>query len=552
MCPPGTLIPGEEWLRLQFWPKNVHTKRALQHTGRLKIKYMIQQRQFRQEHEDSHYVSAIFKYQREAAIKFQHYSIFLSVDDKHHIKIGEPGFPVASIERGRCVLVALDKSFQVGDHDFTKFSLVPSVTFNINIPNDIAGSWYTGDVSVIIKEAAFEPSSPYRHSCEMYKLVHGSISQPIMFIYSDGGPDHRLTYLSVQVSLIALFLRLDLDYLCACRTAPHHSFRNPVERTMSTLNLGLQTVGLMRQKGSDEFESIVNRCKQLADFRNVAKSNLQLPSPVLDSVTPCKILLANVFSRLKFKEKNVSVGTSATLEEINDHLSVLHNIEPNLQLDKVLRKDSLAHLPNLKAFLDHCCTRKQYIFEIKKCGIATCTICRPVCLPHCIFSEVHFLPDPVPGDDGHYKPFHEIYGTVTSEAHRPSLHKRPATKKALPFRASLKYVKNVNMMLLCQDCNMWRLLYSKYKLDVHEKQNLEMALEGMSYTCGSMIQDLGLTGRLSDVYVCDHRCNDLIETLYYKANYDPICIYCGEPQNYADTKAYPKCNSCKDRPSIKK
>ena len=93
------------------------------------------------------------------------------------------------------VLVALDKSFQVGDHDFTKFSLVPSVTLNINIPNEVARSWYTGDVSVIIKEAAFEPSSPYRHSCEMYKLVHGSQIQPIMFIYSDGGPDHRLTYL---------------------------------------------------------------------------------------------------------------------------------------------------------------------------------------------------------------------------------------------------------------------------------------------------------------------------------------------------------------------
>ena len=212
---------------------------------------------------------------------------------------------------------------------------------------------------------------------------------------------------------------------------------------MSTLNLGLQTVGLMRQKGSDKFESIANHCKKLADFRNVAKSNLELPSQVVDSVTPCKILLANVFSRLTFKKKNVSVCTSATLEEINDHLSVLHNIEPNLQLDQPLRKGSLAHLP--KAFLDHCCTRKQYIFEIKKCGIANCTTCRPV--------------------------------------------------------------------LRCEDCNMWRLLYSKYKLDAHEKQKLEMALEGMSYTCGSMIQDLGLTDRLSDVYVCDHRCSDLIETL---------------------------------------
>ena len=66
-----------------------------------------------------------------------------------------------------------------------------------------------------------------------------------MFLYTEGGPDHRLTYLSVQLSLISLFLKLDLDLLCACRTAPFHSWRNPVERTMSILNLGFQSIGLM-------------------------------------------------------------------------------------------------------------------------------------------------------------------------------------------------------------------------------------------------------------------------------------------------------------------
>ena len=37
---------------------------------------------------------------------------------------------------------------------------------------------------------------------------------------------------------------LDLDYMCATRTAPHNSYRNPVERVMAVLNLGLQSVGL--------------------------------------------------------------------------------------------------------------------------------------------------------------------------------------------------------------------------------------------------------------------------------------------------------------------
>lgn len=111
----------------------------------------------------------------------------------------------------------------------------------IDIPETIEDSWYTGKVFVGLKESAFEPSSPLRHSTELYDLLvtRDLESRPILFIYCDGGPDHRLTYVSVQLSLIALFLQLDLDFLCACRTAPYHSWRNPIERIMSIINLGL-------------------------------------------------------------------------------------------------------------------------------------------------------------------------------------------------------------------------------------------------------------------------------------------------------------------------
>ena len=75
-------------------------------------------------------------------------------------------------------------------------------------------------------------------------------------------------------------LSLDLDFLCAARTAPAHSWRNPVERVMSTLNLGLQCVGLMREKGDDEFEAKAKKCTSLATIRDAAKgppsSGLQL------------------------------------------------------------------------------------------------------------------------------------------------------------------------------------------------------------------------------------------------------------------------------------
>ena len=75
--------------------------------------------------------------------------LFICVDDKHKIKIGEPQFPVAAAERGRRVPVRSDECFSVGDHDFTKFSITPSVVFVIDIPDEVSGSWYSGKLIVL-------------------------------------------------------------------------------------------------------------------------------------------------------------------------------------------------------------------------------------------------------------------------------------------------------------------------------------------------------------------------------------------------------------------
>jgi hypothetical protein len=114
---------------------------------------------------------AIFRYQRELAVKFRSFSNFSCVDNKHRVKVGEPGFPVAAAERGRRVLVSLNSSFQVGDHDLTQHSIVPSVCFLVDIPETVESSWYTGQVVVGLKEGAFEPSSPARHCTELGNIL---------------------------------------------------------------------------------------------------------------------------------------------------------------------------------------------------------------------------------------------------------------------------------------------------------------------------------------------------------------------------------------------
>ena len=136
-CPPGTLIPSVQWLRFQFWPRKVSVAASQKYTGQLKLKFMVQSRQLRLNHTDSHYASALFRYERDFSIKFRDFTTLVSQDDKHSIKVGEPGYPVASVERGKQVLVGLKEKMIVGDHDFTKLTLTPSVNFIVDIPESI-------------------------------------------------------------------------------------------------------------------------------------------------------------------------------------------------------------------------------------------------------------------------------------------------------------------------------------------------------------------------------------------------------------------------------
>lgn len=298
-CAEGTAIPS-----IQFWPRRPSAKTASRYTGRLKVKFIIQARQLRSNHVDAHYASALFRYQKEFGIKFRDHLTFTSLDDKHTIKVGEPQCPVAAVERGKQVPVSKDKKLTVADHDFMRLTLTPSVAMIIDVPESIEGSFYRGRVFVLFKENAFQPSSPRRHMAELKKILQrfGPV-KPILVLYTDGGPDHRLTYLSVQLSLISLWLNLDLDFLCAVRTPPQHSWKNPVERIISIINLALQGVGVMR--GEVPHESELKRCGSLKSIRDLAKKTPVLKEEVQNSVKPMMELLSTLIQRLKLKEHSL-------------------------------------------------------------------------------------------------------------------------------------------------------------------------------------------------------------------------------------------------------
>ncbi|CAC5380320.1 unnamed protein product [Mytilus coruscus] len=110
-------------------------------------------------------------YQKEFAIMYKPFCNFVCMDDKHKLKVGEPGYPVATVERGKQVIVAMGKKFEVADHDFTKFSITPSVNLFSEIPDEIEKTFYGGQVFVGVKEIAFQSSSPWRHATEMSKIL---------------------------------------------------------------------------------------------------------------------------------------------------------------------------------------------------------------------------------------------------------------------------------------------------------------------------------------------------------------------------------------------
>ena len=123
------------------------------------------------------------------------------------------------------------------------------------------------------------------------------------------------------------------------------------------------------------------------------------------------------------KEEKFTILNAASEEMIGEMMSVLNVIEPISSMESIT-KASLKGLPLLTKFISLHCTERKYSFQVKKCGDAACNICKPPNLPRDIFSQLKWIPDPIPDSDGHYKQFSSLYRTKTSEDYCPSLKQK--------------------------------------------------------------------------------------------------------------------------------
>ena len=240
-------MPSFSWFKLQFWPKDAAAHSALNY-----VKYMIQQCTARKAHDDVHYAGTVYKYAREYAVSIHDLVSFICTGDEHKISVGEPGFPIAALPHGRRVLDGKNEVFQVANHEFSNLSLIPTVTLINHINESFEDSWYRGELNVLLKITAISPSSALKNAREVGDVSivkYGSVEQipPALIMYTDGGPEHRTTFLSVKITIIALQKFLNLDHILVARTAPGHSYRNPTEKINCILNLGLYGIGIVRK-----------------------------------------------------------------------------------------------------------------------------------------------------------------------------------------------------------------------------------------------------------------------------------------------------------------
>ena len=74
------------------------------------------------------------------------------------------------------------------------------------------------------------------------------------------------------------------------------------------------------------------------------------------------------------------------------------------------------------------------------------------------------------------------------------------------------------MMIECEECELWKLVYSLRKLSGVQRTSLEKSLSGMSLSCGSKLQELDLAPELREFVFCSN-------ATMWRPNRTPI-LYC--------------------------
>src|SRR4051812_26321749 len=85
---------------------------------------------------------------------------------------------------------------------------------------------------------------------------------------------------------------------------------------MSVLNLGLQSVGLMRAEMNDESEKLISKCGTMNEIRKAAEEKPTLKADLITSLQAPINLVHSVFNRQFLKDEPFETFTAASETEM--------------------------------------------------------------------------------------------------------------------------------------------------------------------------------------------------------------------------------------------
>ena len=226
------------------------------------------------------------------------------------------------------------------------------------------------------------------------------------------------------------------------RTPPYNSWKNPVERIMSLLNIALQGIGVVRNE--TDHDNQLKNCNNMKQVCDLAQRVPELEEAVLDPMEDTKALMYSLFMHLKLKDEPILTFHAASQDDIAALQDKVKLIDDSMD-PKNTQKQSAMKQKVFQEFYEAHCRSRHYMFSIMKCGKPSCTVCKPPRLPSEVFGDLHHLPDPVPLGE-RYQDFSTGYGQPTSEKYRPSLA-GPSGHHGMPFPPSAQYAKVVLIVL---------------------------------------------------------------------------------------------------------
>ncbi|CAG8495646.1 3377_t:CDS:2, partial [Cetraspora pellucida] len=199
-------------------------------------------------------------------------------------------------------------------------------------------------------------------------------------------------------------------------------------------------------------------------------------------VNPLETLATNLSRYQESLQKQLITTTQNHLsfESVKKNNSFLTILQPNL----IRKLHLISHYQSLVDFLE------QTNFW-KTINIELFLLNKPV-LPQDIFNQIHHFPDPIPKKNDLYASLNNVYSNDTTEIYHPSLKDSKNSKKSqlrlknsMSFNGTIQRAINISIIVMCSECERWRLFYFKQKLNEQEKKLLIAYLDTVDYYCGS-------------------------------------------------------------------